>query len=203
MLKISNKNSLALQKNTMGFTLIETFVTIGILLFMIVAGGDFIINGFRAITYESEQQTAVQSARKAMSIMKKEIRGINNSDQGDYPIKTYEEHNFSFYSDINYNGENELVRYFLSSSTLYKVVTPPGPLNDYSGSGATTTIAEYMNNQEEEIFVYYNSNRNETSDIDQIRLINIVLKINVTPWRMPNDYYIETDVNLRNLKTNL
>ena len=76
-------------------------------------------------------------------------------------------------------------------------------LNDYDQPRSTTTIAQYMNNQDEPVFIYYDNNRAETADIDSIRLINIQLRINVTPWRMPNDYYVETDVHLRNLKDNL
>ena len=69
--------------------------------------------------------------------------------------------------------------------------------------GATTTIASYVNNQEEAIFTYYDNSYNETGLINNVRLINIKLKINVTPERAPMDYTVETDVTLRNLKDNL
>ena len=39
--------------------------------------------------------------------------------------------------------------------------------------------------------------------INEVRLINVILKINVTPLVAPNDYYVETDIQLRNLKDNL
>ena len=186
-----------------GFTLMETLVAMAIFLIVILLAGDFIITGFRATTFGSEQETAIQNARRGMEIMTKEIRGANNSERGDYPLSNIEEDDFVYYSDIDDDGQMERVRYFVDDTLLKKVTTPPGPANDYDMPSATTTIANFMNNQAEAIFTYYDNNYTETSDLDSIRLINIKLKINVTPERAPNDYYVETDVHLRNLKDNL
>ena len=189
--------------NKTGFTLMEMLVAMAVFLIVILLAGNFIITGFRSTTFGSEQETAIQNARRGMEIMSKEIRGANNSDRGDYPLATIEDNDFVYYSDINDDGQMERVRYFLDDTLLKKVTTPPGPANDYNMPSATTTIAKFMNNQEEAIFTYYDNNYIETGDLDSIRLINIKLKINVTPERAPNDYYVETDVHLRNLKDNL
>ena len=195
MLKIISKQ--------LGFTLIEILIVMAIFSTVILLASDFIITGFRSTTFGSEQETAIQNARRGMEIMTKEIRGANNSERGDYPLSNIEEDDFVYYGDINDDGEMERVRYFLDGVLLKKVTTPPGPANDYNMPSATTTIANFMNNQAEAIFTYYDNNHTETSDLDSIRLININLKINVTPERAPNDYYVETDVHLRNLKDNL
>jgi hypothetical protein len=60
-----------------------------------------------------------------------------------------------------------------------------------------------MNNQEDTIFTYYDSDHSEANIINDIRLVNIQLKINVTPNIAPNDYWARTDIQLRNLKDNL
>ncbi len=189
--------------NNTGFSLIEVMVATAILLLILTLGYNFIVTGFRASTFNYEQQTAIENARRAMEIMTREIRGANTSARGDYPLGRIGEDDFMFYGDINYDGVFERIRYFVDGSKLFKVVTQPGPLTDYQTVGATTTIANYVNNQDEPVFIYYDNDRDETSDIDRIRLVNIVLKINVTPERAPNDYYVETDVHLRNLKDNL
>ena len=186
-----------------GFTLMEILISMSIFVLIFILGGNFIIYGLRWTTFGTEQETAIYTARRAMEIMVKEIRGANNSEQGDYPLNTIEKDDFIFYSDVEYDGEMERIRYVLDGSELKKVVTQPGPADDYSLPGATTTIAAYVNNQEEPVFVYYDSDNVETTDIDSVRLIGIILKINVTPERAPNDYYVETDVHLRNLKSNL
>lgn len=186
-----------------GFSLLEVTISMSIFLAIMVLGGNFIITGFRSTTFGAEQATAIASARRAMEIMTKEIRGINTSDRGDYPLANVQADNFCFYSDINYDGSMEKIQYYLDNLLLKKTVTLSGPDNEYSAPGATTTIADYVNNQTEPIFTYYDSNRAETADIDEIRLISISLKMNVTPTISPNDYYVETDISLRNLKDNL
>ncbi len=186
-----------------GFTLIEMLISMSIFVLIIALGGNFIIYGLRWTTFGTEQADAISTARRSMEIMVKDIRGANNSEQGNYPLSTIEKDDFIYYSDEDDDGEMEKIRYYLDGSELKKVITQPGPGNDYSLPGATSTIAQYVNNQEEPVFVYYDSNGAETTDIDSVRLIEIILKINVTPERAPNDYYAETDVHLRNLKSNL
>ena len=181
----------------------EILVAISIFMVVAIMSGEFVIMGFRSTTFEAEQETAVRNARRGMEIMVKEIRGANNSERGDYPLAAMEEDNLIYYSDVDDDGYMEKVRYFLDGSLLKKVVTEPGADKSYGGAGATTTISRYVTNKSERIFTYRDSNYAETNNINDVRLINIKLKINVTPERVPNDYDIETDVNLRNLKDNL
>lgn len=190
-------------KRQRAFSLVEILVTISIFLVMIFIGSDYIINSLKTSRIAEEQDTAVQNARNAMNIMTKEIRGANSSEQGDYPLNEVEDDSFTYFTDTDDDMQTEKVRYFLTGTDLIKTVTEPGALNDYTGAVSTTTISRYVNNQEEAVFRYYDSEYNETASINEIRLIKVILKVNVTPEKMPNDYYVETDVTLRNLKSNL
>ena len=73
----------------------------------------------------------------------------------------------------------------------------------YDLSISTTTISKYVNNQLEPLFYYYDNNGITTTVINEIRRIKFSIKINVTPNIVPNDYYLESDITLRNLKDNL
>lgn len=183
----------------------EIMVVMAILIVVLFISSDYIKTTFRSSVFNNEQQTAIHNARRAVNIINKEVRGANSSEMGDYPLFNINDDDFGFYSDINDDGNTEKIRYHLDSINLQllKSVTEPGESGDYSGTTTVTTIANYINNQEEAIFLYYDGTGTETNVINEIRLIKTILKINVTPWRSPLDYYIESSVNLRNLKTNL
>lgn len=191
-------------KNKSGFTLIESMVVLLIMVTVITLGSDYIITGFKGTTFESEQHEAIQNARKALENISKDVREASQSERGDYPLSFISAQNFIWYGDIDNDNEAEKIRYFLNSdNTLRRVVTQPGALGNYDGSVTTTTIAYYVNNQAEPIFSYFNSLNAATNIINDVRLVNVRLKLNVTPAVAPNDYYIESDIQLRNLKDNL
>lgn len=188
-----------------GVTLIELLVYITIMLMVFSMGYDFIVRGFTSTTFSSEQEEAIDNARKTVEILSEEIRGANNSDNGSYPIETMDEQEFIFYSDIDDDDSMEKIRYYIDTTdnTVKKVLTPAGPSSDYSGASETSTVASYVNNVSEPLFLYFDRNGDESSVINDVRMVGIQVKINVTPERAPNDYYVETNVHLRNLKDNL
>lgn len=189
--------------NKKGFSLIELLIVISILGVISTLILDFVVLSFKATRFEAEEAEAIKNARDGMNTMKMEIRGANSSAQGDYPLSTIDDQEFIFFSDIDKDDLYERVRYYLDDLELKKDVTKPGPSNNYTGTTTTITIANYVNNQDEAIFKYYSSEHTITDNINQTRLININLKINVTPEIAPADVYVETDVTLRNLKSNL
>ena len=192
-----------LNKNTQGFTLVEIIVAMSIFILVFALGSEFIIKGLKSISFGSNQATAINHARRAMENLSIDLREAKKSEKGDYPILTIEAQNFIWYGDVDNDGITEQIRYFLDSSKLKRAIIEPGPDNNYDEAETTEIIAKYVNNQTENIFTYYDGANNETSLINNIRLINIKLKINVKPEIAPGDYYIESDIQLRNLKDNL
>ena len=189
--------------NNKGFTLVEVLVSMSILMIIVFISTNFISTSSRSAKFASEQEEAITNARKAMDVTKREIRGANSSERGDYALATIEDDEFSFYSDVDNDGQMENIRYFLTGTNLIKELTEPGASNDYSETPTQQTISHFVNNQEENVFTYFNRDYIETNTINEVRLVNVNLKINVTPTIAPNDYYVETDITLRNLKDNL
>ncbi|MCK5459585.1 prepilin-type N-terminal cleavage/methylation domain-containing protein [Candidatus Parcubacteria bacterium] len=204
--QLKNKNYNFNQK---GFTFIEVFVSIAIAAMMISAATSFIIYGSRANLFGSDQDTAVRNARKAGAEIVKEIREAAQGDNGDYLLDLVEEQSFSFYSNIDDDDYIEKIRYFLEDHILKKeVVNPSGDPLEYSAASTTTsTVALHINNQTEAIFTYYDTDNNlisdPTSNKSAVRLIHISLKVNVNPNIAPQDYYVQMEANIRNLKDNL
>lgn len=190
-------------KKSAGFTFIEIMIAITVFVFTTIIVNRFLFEGFRSLTFVSEQGEAIEEARDAMEIIITEAREANSSEKGHYALSIINEQEFIYYSDIDNDSQTEKVRYFLEGSELKKSIIEPGPTNDYDGQALISTLAYHINNQAEPIFVYYNFNKEETDLINDVRLIYINLAINITPERKPNDYNAFSSVHLRNLKDNL
>ena len=186
-----------------GFTLIEIMVALAIFVMVVIVGNSFISQGFRYITFTSEQDTALENARRVMDPIIKDIRAANTSEHGDYALAEINPQNFIYYTDTDKDEETEKIRYFLDGSFLKQEIIEPGDLKDYSGDPVLSTLVEYVNNGEDPIFRYYNSDNNETDVINDVRLVKVRLNINVYPEKAPEDHWAESDVQLRNLKDNL
>ena len=170
---------------------------------------DFIIQGFKNTLIGSEQEEAVQNARKASGIVIDELRTAKKSDMGDYIFETVATNTISFYSNVDTDAATEKIRYFLSGTELKRgEIKPTGtPLQYSSGNETFSTIAKYLNNQALPIFTYYDTNNNLIANpgayIGLIRLVHVSLKINVTPQTAPADYFVDSNIQIRNLKDNL
>ncbi len=196
-------------KNKKGFTLIEAMFAVSIMVIFFALATNFLNQGFKSTRFGSEQEIAVSNARKVTPIMVSEIREAVASDRGDYCLDIVNSQELSFYSNIDDDEEVEKVRYFLDNNVLKKGIIKPvnNPAEYLSANEDIEEIANYVNNQSEAIFTYYDVDNNlitnPSSNKNAIRLIHISLKINVTPEIAPNDVYVEMDAQLRNLKDNL
>lgn len=70
-----------------------------------------------------------------------------------------------------------------------------------------STLSEYIRNTSTPIFKYYDKEGNEITNTparpEETTLMRVNLIINVNPDRAPEDFELESDIQLRNLKTNL
>lgn len=185
-----------------GFSIIELLIIIAIIGVLSSIGIQLVNEGFSSIKFESEQEIAIQNARKGIEIAIKEIREADSSAQGDYALALLEDNQFIFYSDIDDDGKTEKIKYYLDSNYLKRSEIQPGQNNDYSGEEEVAILTNYLNNQDLPIFSYYDENNNDTKIVKEVRLIKVKLLINVNPQIAPQDYYLESDVQLRNLKSN-
>jgi len=196
-----------------GLSLLEAIITISI--FTLILGGFFgvILGSYRALHYTFQQTQAISEARNGIEIMIKEIREAQQGDDGSYIIEKAEDYEFIFYSDIDKDKETERVRYFLDGSDFKKgVIKPTGfpPVyitnpQDPQYNEKFFIISKYVRNQPP-IFHYFDGNMQELSSparLKDTKLMRVYLVINVDPNRPPQDFVLESDVQLRNLKENL
>ena len=197
------------------FTLVELLVAIGIFVMITSIVAEYIFRSYEVNRFSLEMSDAIEYAKKGVEIMVKEVREASYGDNGDYPIAQADSQSITFYTDIDSDSEIEKVRYFLSGVNLIKGITEPTsglPVQYLSANEATSTISQYIRNNTDPIFYYYNGDYPTDTinnplpspvTINSVRLIRLFLKINIDPAKAPGDFDLEEFVNLRNLKDNL
>ena len=191
-----------------GFTIIEALVALGVFVIAILIITAFIINSYKLQNFTYEQSTAISEARRGIETMVKELRETLPGDTGAYPIELAETQEIIFYADFDRDDAIEKVHYWLDGSDFKKgVIEASGnPLTYNPTNEQVETISRYVRNYEDAIFIYRDSDYialNTPADPNEVKLINVYLKINMFENRAPIDYELESDVALRNLKENL
>ena len=139
--------------------------------------------------------------------MVKEIREARGGDDGSYIIEKADDFEFIFYSDIDKDELTERVRYFIEGTDFKKeVIKPQGfPINYPEENKKSFILSQYVRNQPP-IFRYFDGLGVELSPparLKDTKLMRVYLVINVDPARPPQNYELTSDVQIRNLKTNL
>jgi len=196
-----------LEKPQKGFTFIEAVVMIFVLLLAFGAVVGFLTIGYQTQSYGREQTQAIEEVKRGIETMVKEIREARTGDDGSYLIEKAADYEFIFYSNIDNDSAVERVRYFLEGSNFKKgVIKPEGsPLRYPSTKEEIKIISSHVINQPP-IFRYFDGNNQELpapSRLKDTKLMKVYLVINVDPNNPPNDFVLESDVQIRNLKTNL
>lgn len=198
-----------------GFSLIEALIVIFAFGLAMATLGNFILTSYRTYNYNFQQIAAINEARRGVEAMVKEIREAKTGDDGSYSLVEAGDLQFIFYSDIDSDAVTERVRYFLDGTNLKRgVVEPSGDPPIYDLSGETISmLSEYVRNAASSpIFTYYNgdwpadtvNNPLPTlTRLSETKLMHVYLKVNVDPNRPPDNFELESDTQIRNLKTNL
>ncbi len=187
-----------------GLTIIETLVYISIFALAIGVISGFIIHLYRSNAYTIEQAYAVNSARKGVEIMTREIREATYSDTGAYPVISSAPQSFSFYSDIDKDKNIEKVRYFLDGYNLKKGVTKAiGDPPEYNNANEDINIiSDNVRNGDMHVFTYYNASSTEVTDLSNltdIRLVKVNIIVNIDPARPPEEFTLRSSSQIRNL----
>ena len=98
-----------------GFTFLETIIAVFILSLVMGIAVTSVVVIYRNNSYIWDHAVAVNSARQSIDTMAKEIREARTGDDGSYFIEKAGDKEFSFYSDIDNDGQTEKVRYFISA----------------------------------------------------------------------------------------
>jgi type II secretory pathway pseudopilin PulG len=193
-----------------GFTIIETLVVIAAFVFIIVALSSSILYFYKSNTITLEQTYAINSARKGIEFMVRDIKEIIYSDEGAYPIISIDANSFYFYSDVDRDNSVERIRYFIEGTDLKKSLTESSgdPLQYLDINEVISVVSDNSRNIEQgiSVFRYFDNQGNEIIDYDNISdvaFVKVNLVVNVNVNRLPDEFTLRSSATLRNLKTNL
>jgi type II secretory pathway pseudopilin PulG len=204
------KNS---KSSQLGFTLLEVVIVAGITI--ILAGGMLSLQYIFGQTQISvlRNYTSVEQANSGISEMVRELRNLQVAENGAYPLQEAQDQEIIFYSDYDFDGTSERIRYYLSGTQFTKgVIEPTGfPPTYPSANEKTKVISDSVRNAATPIFYYYNGDwpsdtTNNPLDtptrLSETKLMRLNIIINPTT-NTNHDFTLDSYVQLRSLKQNL
>jgi type II secretory pathway pseudopilin PulG len=196
-----------------GVTLIELLVASVVIIILggAVLGLQYIVSQSQTSVWKS--YLGVEDANAVVSSINRELRNARAGDDGSYVLAAADDQQIIFYSDYDFDGVTERIRYTLTGSDLVKgIIEPTTPPVTYPlGSEIVKTLTPYVRSGSSPIFYYYNGDwpqdttNNPLPSADRIsdtRLIRISLTINTHAQEPKTNYLLESYVQIRVLKDN-
>ena len=196
-----------------GMTLVEVLIALAILVVVMISVVAFEVGIFsNQQTVSSSLQTS-QDAQVILRTMLTELRSAAPGMNGVYTLVTTGTSSIVFFSDTDNDGQTERVGYSLIGKTVYRtIVHPTGtpPAYVMSTQSTTSLVTNVRNSTSTPLFQYFDDNYTGTSsplvqpvNPSIVSLIQINLTLDTDPNRSPLPRIYSTQVNLRNMKTNL
>lgn len=161
-----------------------------------------------------EEGMASAAASRATNKLVIQLRGVQQADDGSYPLSSANDFDVVFYSDVDDDDAVEKVHYYLDlgNDQLMMGVSNPlatNPVTYPSGDDAVAVVTNFVVNESDNpVFRYYNANYpgdtannplSTPANVGNIEMIQVHLLINIDPVHAPNNVNIESFVDLRNL----
>mgnify|MGYP000011744148 FL=1 len=183
-----------------GFTLIEIIFFMLIISFVLFFLILMIINLSNLDLYLTYGLGNLGEANLFLSEIKRELKSMEISNIGAYPLEEITSTTITFYSDLDNDSLVERIRYFLEGDNLMKgIIKPVGNPLKYNQNEEKVKIILKNLVIPQKIFSGYDINFNETYDIAKIKLIEVSIKIKT--GSKENFYENSIVINPRNLRT--
>jgi len=195
----------------LGMTLLEILVVVSISVIVLMALLRFLVAGYPLSKTTLLQQRSTETARIHLKRTVKSLREARSSDTGAYPLVATEPQRIIYYANVDADPATERVRLELSGNTLIRGVTKPTgtPLIYNTENEVATVIIGSVVNGAEKLFSYYtgdypvDTSELTPTDLTEVKYIALNLLIDADSAIDPPAIRVRSQVQLRNLKTNL
>ncbi|MEO6077849.1 MAG: prepilin-type N-terminal cleavage/methylation domain-containing protein [Candidatus Andersenbacteria bacterium] len=193
-----------------GFTLVELMVVVAISSILMMGMIAFMAGGLTQYRTTFLQSLADETARVQLKRMSHDIRSAEQSATGAFPIVEASPQKFIYYANTDNTTINR-IRYELIGTDLVRGVTKPSgnPLTYNTTNEQVAIIARDVQNGANPVFYYYGSDYPSdttpvpSGNIADITYISFTLAIDADTTQEPSAVVLQSQVQLRNLKTNL
>lgn len=179
-----------------GITLIELLLSLLIISFILLIFIFLTFNISNLNTYFVFNLGKQREIMNTIIALTKELRSMEQSSIGNYPLEKILTNQIIFYSNIDDDNLIERVRYFVDGNTLKKgIIKPVGnPLNYNQPEIVINMITDLSDNN---IFSYYNGNNQLTSDINAVKIVKVNLSAKDYNRKIINHSFVVVPRNLR------
>lgn len=201
------------RRQTDGLSLIEILVVISLTSILAIAflGLQYLLAENRELAIGSYYN--IEESNSNMNHIVRELRTARLGENGAYTLISAHDNELIFYSDYDFDGVSERIRYTLIDNTLEKGVTEPlGQPAVYDVSTEKVkSVATKISNSDEPMFTYYNgdwpadttSNPLSTpANLSQVKLVRIKIRVDSSD-DTKSDFELESYTQIRMLKNNL
>ena len=198
-------------KKRSGVTLVEIVILMSVLILIASAIGSMGTWITRLRTAVMGSTLSQESVNRVMTPLVSELRSMQLSNTGIFPIEVASTSSLTFYSDVNKDGLVERIRYFLEDNILKRgVVVPVGNPLVYNLAGEiVNNVLTNVRPNAGDVFAYYG----DAVDIDgvplsipptvsSVRVVKITLVVDQNPGQSPGPLNYTTSVTPRNLRNN-
>jgi hypothetical protein len=208
---LSSKKRLIDNKQQLGLTILEVIMVVAISSFILIVLVRFLAVGYPLSKTTYLQVRSTETARIQLKRIVKILREARQSDTGSYPLVEITPQKIVFFADVDADDVTERVRLELSGTKLYKgTLEPTGDPLVYDEDNETEiVIMANVRNDTDPIFTYYSGDYPadttplENEDLSDVKYIEFDLKIDADTAIDPPAVEVQSQVQLRNLKTNL
>jgi prepilin-type N-terminal cleavage/methylation domain-containing protein len=194
-----------------GMTLVEILVVMaigGIVIAVLTRGLSI---GFPISKITVLQARSTETARLQLGRIAKALRETRESDAGSYPLVEASPQRIIFYSDVDSDTDTERIRYELVGTNLERgVIKPSGdPIRYREIDEETSVVTSSVQNGVADVFTYYTGDYPadttplSPTDLTEVKYIQFNLLIDADPIADPGPVNLVSQVQIRNLKTNL
>lgn len=202
------------QKNQKGMTIIEILLTVAILgiLGAGVLGLQYILSQNQTLVLRN--YVSIDQANSNITSLTKELRMASEAEDASFALESLGDNEIIFYSDYDFDGQTERLRYFLDGSSFKRgVIEPTDPPATYpEDSEKIKILTRNVRNASEAVFTYYNGDWPQDTEnnplsipvtLSDVKLVKIFLRLNPRSDQPDKDFSLESSASMRMLKENL